>query len=435
MKLNIILRICAIVSVIIFLTYSYNKVPIVTHGFTAYYTFSRMLLEADDISQSYDTVYFNKKINEYGIHNIYDVQYNIPATSFVYLPVAWLQPQNAKIVWGIISILFYIFSSVMLLKIYDIKLLGNPGLILMTIIFLWHPIYENIALGQMFGLLLFLLVLSLLGLKKKNVILTSITLTLSILSKGYGIILYLWLLVSKRYKIFILSFMLVLLVIVLTIPLIHISSWESFYKLLGTSLGRSDYDSNVAYQSVNGFIRHLFIYNKELNPNALFNLPNNYILFLTLIINLVIIVILLFKSKEHSNYNHLNLLSFSALIAASVVTAPIAEEYHYVLMLPLAVGLTGILFCKKNSLTNITKNDSKNNADSIIKKILFIISILLIAIPLRYKTLQLSEFPVYLLAYPKLYGGLIMLGLFYTSFVKNKNVRRNSSGNLQSSLE
>jgi len=246
-------------------------------------------------------------------------------------------------------------------------------------------------------------------------------------------LLYLWLLVTKRYKIFFYSVLLLIILFVLTLSFIHISSWESFYKLLVTTLGRSNYDSNVTYQSINGFIRHLFTYHKELNPNTLISLSNGFAFIITLIINLAIIVILLFTSNEHFNNNYLSLFSYSALIAASVVTAPIAEEYHYVLMLPLAAGLTKMFFSKKNSLNDISKNDSQENEHSIIKRFLFVISILLIAIPFRYKTLQLSSFPVYLLAYPKLYGGLIMLGLFYSMSVKKKDVQGISSVDLQSS--
>lgn len=419
MKLNLILKICAVLSVLIFLTYSYNKIPIITHGFTAYYTYSKMILEGDDVSKSYDTAYFNKKINEYGIRNIYDVQYNLPSTSFVYLPVAWLQPLNAKIVWGIISVILYFLSSVILLGVYDIRLSGNLGLLIIIVIFIWHPVYENIALGQMFSLLLFLLVLSMLGLKKKNAGLTSISLAISILSKGYGLVLYLWLLFSKRYKVFFLSAVLILLVIVLSLPIINISSWESFYKLLGTSLGRGDYDSNVAYQSINGFIRHLFIYNKELNPNALLNLPNNFVFILTLLINLTIIIILSFKSREHTNNDYFTLLNYSALIAVSVVTAPIAEEYHYVLMLPLIVGLAHSLFKNRISEHDLIKTIQSN---LLVIKILFTFSIMLISFPIHYKNLQSSVLPVYLFAYPKLYGGLVLIMISRVVCYRIKNV-------------
>src|SRR5437773_6451424 len=116
-----LLRICLFICIIIFLTYSFFKIPNVTHGFTGYYTFSRMLLEGEDLGKSYDSSYFNVKIKEYGIKGVYDIHYNIPTNSFAYLPVAWLPPQPAKIVWGTLSIAFLLVSILLLLHVYEIS--------------------------------------------------------------------------------------------------------------------------------------------------------------------------------------------------------------------------------------------------------------------------------------------------------------------------
>jgi hypothetical protein len=395
-KINIILRVCALLSLIIFLTYSINKISPITHGFTAYYTFSRMLLEGDDLSRSYDDNYFNSKINEYGIKNIYDVQHNLPTTAFAYLPVSWLQPSAAKLTWGILSIVLVFIAIALLLIVFDIRPAENPGLLLIILIFLWHPLYENIVLGQIYILLLFLFLLGLLGIKKKNASPASFAIAINVVLKGYGLILYLWMLITKRLRMFTLSILILVVIVLIILPIINFHTWRTYFDFASTSLGRSAYDSNTAYQSVNGFIRHLFVYDKVLNPNALLNLSGGVVFLISVIVNLSIVIFLLFKARSYRNNTYLSLLAFSALIGASVITSPVAEEHPYVLFLPLAAGLIRSLFTKS----------------TLPIKILFVFSLLLIIIPIHYKTLELSAFPVYLLAYPKLYGGSIMLSLY-----------------------
>src|SRR5437867_3783826 len=159
-KFGTLLRYCFFVTLLIFLAYSFIKIPIVTHGFTGYYTFSRMLLKGEDLGKSYDSSYFNVKIKEYGINGVYDVQPNIPTNSFAYLPVAWLNPLTAKIVWGTLSIAFLLVSILLLLHVYEISIRDNAGTLALILALIWRPVYLNLALGQIYLFLLFLFSIS-----------------------------------------------------------------------------------------------------------------------------------------------------------------------------------------------------------------------------------------------------------------------------------
>lgn len=417
MKINYILRVFALVSIAIFFIYSFYKVPKLSYGFTGYYTFSKMLLEGEHLEKAYMDEPFNQKINDYGIHNIYELYNIIPTSGFVYLPVAWLQPINAKIVWGIISILFSFLSLVLLLKIFDIKITENLGLSLITLFFLGHPVYENISMGQIYILLLFLFSLSLYGLKKNNYILTSIPISFSILFKGYGVFLLLWLIIIKKYKAVLISSAVIMVIILVTLPIIHLEPWKAFLGLTGTMLGRYNEDSIVVYQTLNGFMRHLLIYDSNLNPYPITNIPRDYVYVLSILINLSIMIWLFLKTRKYGKDAEPDLLSYCVIMGASVTTAPMAEEYHYVLYLPLVFGLgkyllydmSNTLFKTIYSLRGFIK----------IPNILYILSVLLLLLPINYRALQFSKFPIYLLAYPKLYGGIMLIITYFLSREKS----------------
>jgi hypothetical protein len=409
MKLNLILRVLALASFTIFLIYSFYKIPQLTSSYTSYYTHSRMLLEGDSLSNVYNDEKFNEKINEYGIRNIYDINYDSPITAIVLLPFALIDPLPAKILYGVFSILMFMISIWLLFNIYEIEITGNNGLLLLCVIFLWHPLYENIAVGQIYVIILFLFTLSLSGIKKSKNFLTAIPLSLSILTKGYGVFLYLWLLMKKRYKAIFISIIIISLILLITLPFLDIHTWKEYFEIISSKLGKSDTDSNLAYQTVNGFLRHLLIYNKDLNPHSLLNLSPTIVFYIVIIVNLAIILLVLMKSQKNTGDTHSYLLSYSAIIAASVTTSPMGEEYVYVLFLPLIIGL-GYEFFKNNSV--------QKSIGFTISNILFIFAVLEIIVPFHYKNLQAAAFPAYLLGYPKLYGGLILLSIYYFS---NKN--------------
>ena len=117
MKLRILLWIILAVSVITFGSYSFIKIPKLTYGFAAYYTSSRMMVECADYSKSYIFEYFNSKIKEFGFGDVQDMPNNLPTTSFVILPLAWMSTEHAKIVWGMFSVLLFILSVLVLLRL------------------------------------------------------------------------------------------------------------------------------------------------------------------------------------------------------------------------------------------------------------------------------------------------------------------------------
>jgi hypothetical protein len=397
-KTNFVLKII-LAAVLVYLTiFSVKWVPEITHGFASYYTFSSLLIEGDDLSKAYNDEYFNSKVKEKGIEVSDILASNIPTNSLALAPFAHLEPKTARIIWSLFSIAVFFTSIYILFNIYGVSFRKNSGLTILIIVFLWRPLYENIELGQLYALLLLLFSLSLWGLKHNKKIVISIALSLVFLIKGYGIVNFIWLAVKRKWKELAFTAGFILIGILLSFLIIPSDVWKTYLFDAAAKLGKLSSMGHVAYQTINSLLMHLFVYDEKWLPHPAVILPNNIVFIFSLLINLFIVFYITSGKIQNSKQM---LLSFSAAIAAGVVTAPVAEEYHFLLFVPLLIGLSDYFYNKYFEKRRLG-----------LQEILFLIAVLIMILPLNYKALQNSVFPVYLLAYPKLYAGLILLYVF-----------------------
>jgi len=392
------LLVACIVSASVFTAYSVMWIPRVTHGFTMYYTYARMILEGEDFSRAYDYEYFNARVREYGIENMVDMPNNIPTNALVMLPLAWLPAGTAKIVWSILSLAALALSIKILFGLYGISTTENLGLGLLTLVFIWRPIYDNIALGQMYSLVLLLFSMSLVGIVRANRYMSTVPVGVAFLAKGYGLVPVLWLAFTKRFQEFGLVVLWIVLGILATLPLFGLGAWQTFYSSVVSRLGTLPTDAHVAFQTINGFVFHLFTYDAKWLPYPVLELPSNVVRLLSYTLNIILILVVFRRTGGTEPGGSLR--SYSTAIAAGVVTAPLAEEYHFVLFLPLVLGLAADLVRQYGEARRVN-----------MRMVVFGLSVLIMALPPRYKELQFASFPLILLAYPKLYAGVALLAL------------------------
>jgi hypothetical protein len=354
-----------------------------------------MILDGGEFSRIYDLDYFDAKVRAYGM-NTKDIPNNIPTNALALMPVAWLPAEAAKICWSVISLVALAFSIRIMFQVYEIPLGDNLGLGLMTMCFVWRPLYDNIALGQLYMVILLLFCISLRGLQRENSILAALPVGAVFVIKGYGIVPTLLMATRKKWKMVLLSAVFILLVFALTLPLVGLSSWTQFYILVVANLGTIPSEGHVAYQTINGFVHHLFLYDPKWSPFPVAELPTPVVIAMSCGLSILLISIVLRKIRSDERY--VLLLSYSAAIAVSVVTVPAAEEYHYVLFLPLVIGLVSFRVRGYLQTRRVTLID-----------VALICAILLIALPLKYKELQFESFPTILLAYPRLIAGIVLL--------------------------
>ena len=378
-----------------FMYHAFLWAPRPTSGFAMYYTYARLAIGGESLAGMYDAAFFDAKMREFGF-NLRDESNNPPSAGLVYMPVAWLGPAGAKIAWSALSLAALACALNILFGISGIRPLGTGGLLLLTLVFLWHPGYDNVAFGQVYFVLLLLFAMSMKGLANGGRAMTSIPLASAILVKGYGVIPAVLLPLGRRWKESVLVVACAAAIVIATLPLFGVSPWGVFLWRILPSLGGRPSDGNVAYQTINGFLRHLFTYDPAWLPHPLVILPVTLVNVLGYALSLGLVCLVLRRARFGTVQDRF--LSFSAAVASGVVTAPIAEEYHYVLFLPLVFALSA----GERFRGGAWKENIPGTA-------ILALALLFMAAPFHYKVLQDSSFPFFLLAYPRLYAGVAML--------------------------
>ncbi len=383
-------------SVTLLLGYSIRYSSALTHGFAAYYGFSKLLVEGKDLTNAYDTEYFNAALSRYGFGQVRDIENNLPTNALIFVPLTPFSPPTAKIIWTIVSLILYALSVTMLLSVNKIKWNDNLGLAMISLACLWRPSYENIALGQFYIALLFLFCLSMHGLVRKNLLAPSLSIASTIVLKGYGIVNALWFIFNNRRKSALIVLLSVVGIFTVTLPLFGLNVWSVYYERVLMTFASSPKSGHIAYQTVNSLLLHLFSYDPIWLPSPIVELQPQHLRILILLTSTLIVVYVLYKSRHPSE--SLEPFGYSTALALTVITAPLAEEHHYVLFLPLVFGILKHYFPAQNGTLKL---DFQN--------ILCMIAIIVLAVPIRFKLMQSFTFPWYLFGYPKLFAGMILI--------------------------
>ena len=169
-----------------------------SQGFASYYTSSRLLLEGENVSDFYNDNWFGSRVNEYvpGVYEIYNV--NMPATAFLFLPLAFFDYSSARIFWSIFNLLILFITLVYLIKKRQFKGIWTPLIIISFLCF--QPLYVNFAYGQVYILIFCLLVFTWFAYKSGSDELLGFLLGLVFILKTAGIFLILLLLLKKKWR-------------------------------------------------------------------------------------------------------------------------------------------------------------------------------------------------------------------------------------------
>ena len=122
------------------------------------------------------------------------------------------------------------------------------------------------------------------------------------------------------------------------------------------------------------------------------------------LIVLLIVIAVLFMMKGYKSFQIKPVELFCGFISLNVFLAPVAEEHHYILFIPLIIILCKILYENPNVFK--------------IEIMLSVIFFIILMVPFNYKFLQDSQFPFSLVAYLKLFSGIGLLVLFKKALFK-----------------
>jgi hypothetical protein len=249
------------------------------------------------------------------------------------------------------------------------------------------PVAENFRLGQVYVLLFFLFALAYRALVCNQPAAVGTALGIAAVFKLSGAPLWLILAARGRWRELVSAILVALAFVVLTGLILGWHSWLYFFSIIPAYFGSHPDVAHLAFQTTPSFFQHMFNGDPQWNPVPLVHLPWLGTL-LSALITITVLVLTVWTSRTAPLD-----LAFGSGLVLSVILFPIAEEYHYTLVLfPLSVMGARLMLGPFDWLSAV----------------LFGIALVLIAAPLPYTSPFLNEGWMALIAYPRLYGGWLL---------------------------
>ena len=146
----------------------------------------------------------------------------------------------------------------------------------------------------------------------------------------------------------------------------------------------------TAYQSQLGFFHHLLIFDPQWNPHPWLNVP-----WLGFWLPALAMLAMLVASARAARRADAPDLVLALFVMASILLSPVALDYHYVLaLLPVAILLAHL--------------PSWGSLDSLIAGLGWLTAVAAIGLNLPYQSAAIQGGAWALLAYPKLYGAILL---------------------------
>ena len=307
--------------------------------FPNYYVSSRIVLEGTSVERLYDDGFFSEKAKEYGINRHTRFSPFPPATAFILLPLASLDPLTAQRIWTLVNIVALGACVYLLKKITGWQyrptavfvLLGGIGLA------------TNFRFGQ-FYLMLSLMIMSAYLLEKNGKPgWAGLLLGLGMVLKYFPAVFVIGYAISKSWKLVIYSvgtvFLLIALQAVVFGPdlLLHYFYQVFWPHLEGKIGGQGTY--SYLYQSWESLFNFLFVYHPDLNPNPLINWPvgKAFAKFLVHSMVLTSMVWIIWKIRANKLVGKKDIYLYLVGLAA-LVLLPASASYHFLLLtFPMAL--------------------------------------------------------------------------------------------------
>jgi hypothetical protein len=372
-----------------------------TNGFAAYYTASRILLETPrELRRVYDNPWFQERIDAFGFARVRDI-YNIqpPTMSLMLVPIAWMSPARARIVWVICSVVLWWSGLALLAKTLARAGAGlvAPWVRLAALTTAYIPVADNFRQGQCYALLFFLLCAVLYLAQHpdpRRTWLAGVPLGVMLVLKMAGLWFWPFLLVARRWGVLSVAAVTALAVTVLAAPAVDADAWRRFFHEL-PRLTSDPVRYVTAYQTTTSLAGHLFVFDARWNPAPAANRPR-LSMGVVLIVTAAAFIVSSRLQRLASEDRDARALSWGLLTALCVSLTPIAESYHYLLVLPAVV--VALWWATQRGASRISWA-------------LLFFAILLLITPMRfYGSRHFQAGWLALLAYPRLYGAFLLWG-------------------------
>jgi glycosyl transferase family 87 len=296
----------------------------VTHGFISYYAAARLLLEGRLGAAAYDDAWFGKNVQDItgtGVLEIFTP--NPPMMALMAVPVAWLDPQTARVIWLLASLGAAATVAFALLR--QREKIDAPLSIAIGGVMLLNPaMFANLRIGQSYLFVFAMLGGAALSLIKGRDRLAGVLVGLAFALKSAGLpllILLIWMRHWTAIKFAVATFA---IAVALTAPFVEPAMWRRYPSAVAEFVERPA-SSTTAYQTTLSLFRRLCIADSKWNPHpAAQCAPVAYVAPGLLIISALAATLAAARRSPLS-------LWVAAGLCLSELSLPIAAEPHFML--------------------------------------------------------------------------------------------------------
>jgi hypothetical protein len=353
------------------------------------------------------------------------------------MPLGVFSETTARTIWDLFMLLCYLLACVLMFRAFAPTPTIQIGLSALAPLF--HPWRENISRGQAYPLLLLLLVVgSLLTFRPRAIrpgseparngraeLAAGLAFGLfAVIKLYYAAILLLPFLFWRRWRVMTSSVLLFAGAAAVTVVLWGSEQWIRAIGFAVTWRERPE-SAVTAYQTLNSWLTHLLRYDATYNPGPVADMPDLvgwlWWAAAALLVGLTCSTLLLRRSSTDAVPAHSHsiegLLPMALVVPLALVLAPVAEDYHFVLV--LFSLLVAFRFIWDMYTTNRVEARERPHVATYAYMGIFLLSALLLGAPWRFNVPDVQGWKS-LVFYPRLYGALMLWALVMVLLVRGR---------------
>lgn len=315
-----------------------------------------------------------------------------PTLALFTAPLAVLKSSTVQPTWAALGVLAILAAVVLTYRAVGWPRESLPLAILLTAgLLLSAPLQEDLSRGQIYHLTLLWMAVSTWGYATGRDWLIGLGLALALTMKVAGVPIWLLLAFERRWRALAWASAWTLALVIVSLQWIPVATYSRWMFDVVPVWLVTPKMMVPAYQTVTGFMQHLLRFDPAWNPGPLANVPTVARLLVVAVSSGLLIATLRASRRDPDPSTTV----FAAAIVLGIVIQPTIEQYGYVTgFVPFVVGT--MEWARRPSFT---------------VGLCLLAAAALLAIPFPYKHPLLGQGALALLAYPRLYGGLLLWGI------------------------
>jgi glycosyl transferase family 87 len=362
-----------------------------TPAFSVYYTSAYLTLQGEAGGQFCGPWFFDQQ-RRLGLKVDFFCP-SPPTMALIMLPIAWLSPGPARFLWITLDLCTIAIICAIAWRLKGGTLSYQLYIpFALIVISIYKPLHVDLWEGQVYTIIALFYAIWLYGWTSGRDWICGAAMAALALAKLSGWPLWLFMIAYRRWQALLWAIGLALAGVLVTLPLLSIDFWRLYIFDQLVTIAPEPSNAATAYQTLTSLLRQYFVYNERWSPTPLLDAP-----WLATSLWWLLTIVLLGITLRHGAADR-TLLTPMALFCLIIPLQPAGEQHHYTLLLVVLLSLIGLY--------------SPALRPSTFDLICVSIVIILFALPSYFLwTQRLGGWPLAILAYPRMWGALLLWGI------------------------